>query len=63
MYTFNTLFLIIIQFPLTKFGEQKRSFNKSYYKKHEWVELFCFAFRIFGTDSVEPSLALTGFKN
>jgi len=55
---------------LTKFGVQKRGFNGSYYKKHEWVEysisrdaIFCFACRIFGTDSVEPSLTLTGFKN
>ncbi|XP_022169020.1 zinc finger MYM-type protein 5-like [Myzus persicae] len=59
-----------MKFPLSKFGVQNRSFSESYYNKFEWVEysvsedaIFCYACRIFGTGSVEPSFTSIGFRN
>ncbi|KAL4131875.1 hypothetical protein QTP88_009116 [Uroleucon formosanum] len=47
---------IMKSYPMTKFGQQNRSFNASYYDYFEWLEysiindaLYCFACRIYGS--------------
>ncbi|XP_060856291.1 zinc finger MYM-type protein 1-like [Metopolophium dirhodum] len=57
-------------YPMTKFGQQNRSFNASYYDCFEWLEysiinnaLYCFACRIYGSgNNTEDTFTKIGFK-
>lgn len=57
-------------YPMTKFGNQKRSFNASYFNEHNWLEysiqndaLYCFPCRNFSTNDNEGIFSKIGFRN
>uniref|UniRef100_A0A2S2NU68 TTF-type domain-containing protein n=1 Tax=Schizaphis graminum TaxID=13262 RepID=A0A2S2NU68_SCHGA len=61
---------VLKSYPMTKFGNQKRCFNASYFNEHDWLEysiqndaLYCFPCRNFGANDNEETFSKTGFRN
>jgi len=62
--------MLFQSYPMTKFRNQKRSFNASYFIEHDWLEysiqndaLYCFPCRNYGANDNEGVFSKTGFRN
>eukprot|EP00102_Acyrthosiphon_pisum_P018828 XP_016656038.1 PREDICTED: uncharacterized protein LOC107882336 [Acyrthosiphon pisum] len=61
---------VLKSYPMTKFGNQKRCFNASYFNEYDWLEysiqhdaLYCFPCRNFSANDNEGTFSKTGFRN